>query len=95
MSVHVEKTTARRGQDGYVTEDEGAMKQEDTFMPGAAAFSTKTVTSMKARRLSPPGKEMMVSRLLRERGHQERSRPCQSESSSPELREDSGCLTWP
>lgn len=55
-------------------------------MPGAAAFSTKTVTSTKACRLSPPGKEMMVSRLLEERGHQEGRRPCQLEPSSPDLK---------
>lgn len=36
-------------------------------MPGTAAFSTRKVTRMKPRRLSPPGSEMMVSRFLQGR----------------------------
>lgn len=35
-----------------------------TLIPGTAAFSTRRVTRMKPRRLSPPGSEMMVSRFL-------------------------------
>lgn len=86
MSVHMEKPTTGRGQSGCGTEDGGAVKQEDTLMPGAAAFSTKTVTSMKARRLSPPGKETMVSRLLGERGHQGKRRACWLEPNCPDLK---------
>lgn len=37
---------------------------KDTLIPGTAAFSTKTVTSIKPRRLSPPGNEKMVSKFL-------------------------------
>lgn len=40
------------------------LRVEDTLIPGTAAFSTKTVTSTKPRRLSPPGKEKMVSKFL-------------------------------
>lgn len=43
-------------------------------MPGTAAFSTKTVTRMKPRRLSAPGKEMMVSRLLGEEAKEGRKK---------------------
>lgn len=37
---------------------------ENTLIPGTAAFSTKTVTSIKPRRLSPPGNETMMSKFL-------------------------------
>lgn len=38
--------------------------EENTLIPGTAAFSTKTVTSIKPRRLSPPGNETMMSKFL-------------------------------
>lgn len=79
------KTTTGRAWGEFLTKDEGAMKSEDTLMPGTAAFSTKTVTSMKPCRLSPPGKEMMVSRLLGEEAKEGR-RPGQFEPSSCDLR---------
>lgn len=38
--------------------------KENTLIPGTAAFSTKTVTSIKPRRLSFPGNEKMTSKFL-------------------------------
>lgn len=38
--------------------------ENPTLMPGTAAFSTRSVTRMNPRRLSPPGSDMMGSRFL-------------------------------